>query len=238
MIKMAEINKTQLDIERAEDRGIIYRDYAAHFFRWSFALRFIDYQKKVLDVGSGNGMLAQVLYVNKFKPKLYAAIDIRKKALDEIQSRKLNFPIEPHNIDIRKENIPYENDYFDVITFFEVAEHFEKNYLEFAMSEIKRVLASNGTLLMSTPNFNGSQAANHIHEYTEEELRETIEKFFVIKKQFGTFSSKKDIYPNLNPSEKIVYDSLTEYYDYNAMSVIFAPLYPKLSRNILWVLHK
>jgi len=235
---LSEINKTQLDIERAEDRGIIHRDYAAHYFRWSYALRWIDYQSTVLDLGCANGMLAQVLYVNKYKPKLYAGIDVRWGVLEQIKERHVNFPVELHNLDLRHKQIPYPDKTFSNIVSFEMIEHITAEWLPHILEEAKRVLKDDGVFLLSTPNFNGSAAANHIHEYKEAELRGYLEKFFKIAHQFGTFASKPDIYPVLTESERQIYDRLWDYYDNNVMSNIFAPLYPHQSRNILWILTK
>jgi len=237
--KLSEpVNKTQLDIERAEDRGIIHRDYAAHYFRWSFALRYIDYQSKVLDIGCANGMLAQVLYVNKYKPKLYVGIDIRPNVLQAIRERKVNFPVETRCIDLRVKDIPFDAETFDTEVSFEMVEHITPNYLNHILVEASRVLKPDGRFLLSTPNFNGSAAANHVHEFREEELRGYLEKVFDVVNQFGTFASKPDIYQVLTEAERSIYDRLWNYYDNNVMSNIFAPLYPHHSRNILWVLKK
>jgi 2-polyprenyl-3-methyl-5-hydroxy-6-metoxy-1,4-benzoquinol methylase len=232
------INKTQLDVEKAEERGIIHRDYAAHYFRWSFALRYVKYQQNVLDVGCANGMLAQVLYVNKYKPKIYVGIDIRGEPLADILRRGVNFPVKTHRLDVRTNRIPYIDNAFHVVTCFEMVEHFMPEYLDHVLSEIKRVLREDGVFLLSTPNFNGSAAANHIHEYTEEELYGYIGKHFQIENQFGTFASQSDILPVLSESEAELFFKLEKYYDSNVMSNIFAPLYPHQSRNILWVLRK
>ena len=235
---MSEINKTQLDIERAEDRGIIHRDYAAHYFRWSFVLKYLKYQQSILDLGCANGMLAQVLYVNKFKPSLYIGIDIRFNVLKDLESRKVNFPVKTHCIDLRHNSIPYDDKTFDRITCFEMVEHFMPGHLPRVLAEAKRVLKDDGVMLLSTPNFNGQKAANHVHEYTETELGYELVKHFRVKNQFGTFASKSDVYWKLDEHEQNVYDRLREYYDSNVMSNIFAPLHPHESRNILWILQK
>lgn len=235
---MSEINKTQLDVEKATDRGIIHRDYAAHYFRWSFALRYIRYQENVLDVGCANGMLAQILYVNKYKPKVYVGIDIRGNSLAEILRRGVNFPVRTHCIDVRSARIPYIDNAFDTVCCFEMIEHFMPEYLPHVFEEIKRVLRPTGVFLLSTPNFNGSSAGNHIHEYTEGELMKYVQKYFIIEGQYGTFASQTDILPVLSKCELDVFHNLNMYYDSNVMSNIFAPLHPHESRNILWVLKK
>jgi hypothetical protein len=107
------------------------------------------------------------------------------------------------------------------------------------LEDINRCVKPDGVVLLSTPNFDGSHiAANHIHEYREKELQEHLEKYFVVKKKFGTFASQKDIKEVLKPEELKTWEKLREYYDVNMFSVLFAPLYPSHSRNIMWILGK
>ena len=235
-----KINKTFLDVEKATERGIIHRDYAAHFFRWSVVLRYVKRGYKVADIGCGNGILAQTLYTNKFKPELYYGVDIRPRAIDQLLNRQLNFPVDAEVMDIREDFFPEEYiDYFDLVVSFEVLEHFERDHAEHVLENIKSIMKPGATLLLSTPNYNfKSKAANHVWEYDENELENLLDKMFEIAYKFGTFASKADIYPVMTEDQQKTYDELKNYYDSNAMSVIFAPLYPSQSRNILWVCKK
>lgn len=51
-------------------------------------------------------------------------------------------------------DIPFVDNYFDLIVMFDVIEHLPKNTEEKAFKEIKRVLGKNGDLIISAPNFN------------------------------------------------------------------------------------
>ena len=53
---------------------MVHRDYAAHFFRWGWATRFIKAGARVLDLGCGQEQpLAKVLIPRlTYVPKLYA----------------------------------------------------------------------------------------------------------------------------------------------------------------------
>ena len=42
----------------------------------------------------------------------------------------------------------------------------------------------------------------------------------------------------MTDNEREMFDRLNEYYDSNLVSNIMAPLFPKYSRNCLWVLKK
>ena len=86
------------------------------------------------------------------------------------------------------------------------------------------------------------KAKNHIYEYTEEELETIFQKHALkVEKKFGTFMSlgrPKQAKQILSECEYEVYSKLYEYYNSSILSVMFAPLHPSESRNILWVLRK
>jgi len=235
-----KINKTQLDIEKAEERGLVHRDYISHCLRWNYALKFIDVGARVLDVGSGNGMLAQVLYVNKYRPEKYVGVDIRPSAIQEMLRRKTNFPKQGKVFDIRFKVYPKEwENHFDIVTCFEVIEHFEKQYLNHVLSQIRVVLKPEGLLLLSTPNYDGiHQVANHVHEYYWPELKAELIKHFKIEKTIGTFASQKDLKPVMTREELFVFEEIKDFLDSNIISVVFASVHPYNSRNILWVCRK
>lgn len=97
-------------------------------------------------------------------------------------------------------------------------------------------------MLMSTPVYDGVRhAANHIHEYTVDELQKMAEKVgFKVERRFGTFMDIKHIgkVPYDEPlcsSIKLVKERLSEYFDNDAISNIFGPLYPDHARNNLWI---
>lgn len=237
--KPESINKTHLDIEKANERGLTHRDYISHALRWNYTLRHTRIGMKVLDVGCGNGMLAQVMYVNRYKPELFVGIDIRESMIKALLNRKVNFPVDGIILDLRTESIPYPDNTFDLVTCYELIEHFHPTYLDFFLAEIKRVLKPEGTLLLSTPNYDGKhKAGNHVHEFREGELEGFLSQYFKIEKKHGTFASQREIYPVLTGSEKTVFDSLKPWFDSNILSVIFASLHPSQSRNILWICRK
>ena len=74
------IDKTFLSIDKAEERGLIHRDYIAHCLRWSHVADFIRKKKRwltsnVVDIGPGKELpLAKTLYVNRTPPKTQSAL--------------------------------------------------------------------------------------------------------------------------------------------------------------------
>lgn len=235
-------------IERiALPRGQIHRDYIAHCLRWSYVLRQVKIGMKIIDVGCGSFPLLKALYSNKLKPAVYLGVDIRKSVIEKMLKFKTNFPVLGFTLDIRTDLLPpapgnngHGGDYrdYDIAVCLEVVEHFEDKYIDHVLSEIRRVLRTGGLLLLSTPNFNGSAAKNHIHEYTIDELAKHIWKYFTVEKMIGTFASQKDIEPVLSPAEREVYEELKSWFKPEIISVMFASMHPKESRNILWVCRK
>ena len=206
---------------------------------------------KILDVGAGVGALAETLYRNMLKPEHYVAVEIKPSFVQKLKelANKVNFRFDVIKADIRKDLFAAGfHEYFDVVCCFEVIEHFESywekpEYLTNVLKQMKYAVKSEGIMLLSTPNYNGkTKAKNHIYEYTEKELELIFElhKLDVVKK-FGTFmslgrpSQAKKI---LSKCEFEVYQKLYEYYNSSILSVVFAPLHPSESRNILWVLKK
>ncbi|KLE11778.1 hypothetical protein AF80_00070 [Aliarcobacter butzleri L355] len=51
------------------------------------------------------------------------------------------------------EPLPFEDNFFDVISMVEVVEHIPKNDIDFYIKEIKRVLKPNGLFILTTPNY-------------------------------------------------------------------------------------
>ena len=96
-------------------------------------------------------------------------------------------------------------------------------------------------MLISTPWYDErvGAAKNHIidgeiGEFTYEELKVLLEKYFTIEKTYGTFASMRDYKPHMNDWQTQMFNSLKEYYDVNLLSNLMAPLFPEHSRNCLW----
>ena len=93
---------------------------------------------------------------------------------------------------------------------------------------------------------------NHIHEYTVPELQKATEKAgFVVEQRFGTFMDIKHLKPRgegrtelrkenpeLDKAIGLVHGELSQYFDNDAISNIFGPLFPDYARNNLWICRK
>jgi SAM-dependent methyltransferase len=76
------------------------------------------------------------------------------------------------------ERLPFASDAFDTVTSFQVVEHLADPHLYLA--EIARVLAPDGTFLLTTPNRTQSDGENpyHLHEYEADELADALRAHF------------------------------------------------------------
>jgi len=93
-----------------------------------------------------------------------------------------------------------------------------------------------GVAFISTPVFNGKAAANHVNEMTYETVGKMLEDAgFEIEERYGTFASITDYKDQLDHWQlEPAFKALREYYDVNFLAVIFAPLFPRQSRNVIW----
>lgn len=226
------------------------RDYSAHFFRWSFARRFIKATDHVLEIGCGEDKpLSKILTgVAAAHVASYVGCDINK--LKPSDSQRLTFLGEFNAVERWKELKKLRPKGFDVIVHLEVIEHMKVTHGAKLLKVCHDLLRPGGIMLMSTPCYDGKRhAANHIHEYTVPELKKATEKAgFVVERRFGTFMDIKHIGKIAPQSPDGMWDDseiknaviilrhyLENYFDSDAISNIFGPLYPDHARNNLWI---
>lgn len=100
--------------------------------------------QNILDLGCGYGVFLAVCQSNKIETY---GIDIAKEALKF--TRELVPEAKLTKLDIAKKKLPFKNNYFDVVSCFDVVEHFKDPNLLF--SEVNRVLKSRGIFFLITP---------------------------------------------------------------------------------------
>jgi 2-polyprenyl-3-methyl-5-hydroxy-6-metoxy-1,4-benzoquinol methylase len=221
----------------------IGRDYSAHFFRWSFARRLIKKTDHVLEIGCGQDKpLAKVL-TGSMQPYCaqYTGVDLNP--VKTSTNPRLRFIGEFNFIKQWKQLAKFGP--YDVLVSMEVVEHFHSRFMPTFMAACYALLKPGGILLLSTPCYDGKRmAANHINEMTVPQLRKYVVKAkFKEEARYGTFMDIRHIGkipPAYTASKSVidVWDALARYYDNDALSCFFAPLYPDHARNNLWVLKK
>lgn len=136
----------------------------------SIILDFIQPRDRVLDVGCGDGW-----YSSKMADKgaIVHGIDFSERA---VAFARL---IDIRNVyDIGSStNLPYPNDFFDVVTCIQVLEHIEQEDAEASLKEFKRVLKPNGKLIISVPSILRPMSKAHLRHYTLKSLNDLVHDF-------------------------------------------------------------
>lgn len=103
-----------------------------------------DKGAKILDVGCGDGVDAQI-FIQNYKLHTYGIDVFKHEHIDSIN--KLHFQISAIY------NIPYKKDYFDYVFLHDVLHHIDEPNQRFskhvqALKELKRVCKRNGTIII------------------------------------------------------------------------------------------
>jgi ubiquinone/menaquinone biosynthesis C-methylase UbiE len=146
-----------------------------HLHRYALAVQLCQ-NKIVLDIASGEGygsnLIADVA-------TSVVGVDISVEAVEHAQKK-----YQRKNLQFKEGNtskIPMESNSTDVVVSFETIEHI--NEQELFLSEIKRVLKENGTLILSTPDkdiYFEREANNpfHVKELTTFEFEALVKTYF------------------------------------------------------------
>jgi ubiquinone/menaquinone biosynthesis C-methylase UbiE len=147
-----------------------------HLHRYAIAMSLIK-GKTVLDIASGEGYGSHLMSFESLK--VYG-VDID---MVSIESAKIKYSRD--NLEFlvgSTSNIPLKTDSVDVVISYETIEHHNEH--EQMMTEIKRVLKPEGTLIISSPdkyfysdkrNYNNPY---HVKELYKSEFTELISKYF------------------------------------------------------------
>jgi len=103
------------------------------------------YAASYLDIGSGGGELTQQL-AKAIRARQYFCLDIDASALRKATSRGCI----SYRLNLEYDKFPFESDFFDLITAFDIIEHLRNP--DNMLRESYRVLKRGGFLLLTTPN--------------------------------------------------------------------------------------
>lgn len=246
-IRNQSIDKTHISADTAEERIILHRDVIAHSLRWSHIAKFLHGNQRykdahILDIGCGREVpLAKMLYSNRLIPSngSYTGVDYNKISLPAMLEPATNrFKITLIG-NAAFPDVALPRDYYGTIVCFEVLEHVEPAHSFRMLKGIRGLLADEGRAFISTPCYDDhvGAAANHVNEMSYLALGAMIEAAGLsVVNVWGTFASQKDYKHALSPEERRLFEKLSEYYDSNYLSTIFAPLFPDKARNCLWEL--
>jgi len=154
-----------------------------HVMRYVFASNYVK-GKIVLDVACEAGYGSHFLAIKGAK-KVYG-VDIDENALKVAKTYYAHPNVEYIKGDVL--NLPFPNNFFDVVVSFETIEHISDT--EEYITEIKRVLKPGGVFICSTPNIKYTKHPKyHVHEFYPEEFWEVLEKNFRSVEKYGQYIS-------------------------------------------------
>ena len=135
--------------QRAQYSTAVFKGKDLSFLKyplWDRVIRKRIRSGKLLDIGCAEGALLK--WAERRGYETYG-VDISDFAINEISYRKLSqTQLSVANIN----SLPFVDNYFDIITCFDVLEHLEDPVI--GLWEISRCLSRQGLLVMSTPNIN------------------------------------------------------------------------------------
>jgi len=147
-----------------------------HMHRYLIAKK-LCYKKVVLDIASGEGYGTNIL--SEVASSVFG-VDISKDAIEFANKNYIKKNLRYVEGDCTK--IPFDDNTFDVVVSFETIEHHDKH--DEMLSEIKRVLKSNGILIISCPdklNYSdkpGYSNPYHVKELYVDEFEKLVNNYF------------------------------------------------------------
>lgn len=119
---------------------------AEHVQRYQSVLDIVK-GKVVLDAACGEGYGAELLVE---QAELVFGLDIDDESIELAKKKYINPNLQFMTGSIA--NLPFEDNFFDVVVSFETIEHVSEEIQALFLKEIKRVLKHDGICIMSTPN--------------------------------------------------------------------------------------
>ena len=163
------MEKEKSNIEYWEE---VIKDEPESYKKWhkeetEFLRERVKEEERILEVGCGNGRsLKEIL--NK-KPSIFG-IDHDKKAIEDAKENFKDYP--NSNFEVAKaEKMPFENNYFDVITIMGTFANFGKKKQEI-LEEIKRVLKENGKIIISVFSENAFEERMEVYKRAGVKIKE------------------------------------------------------------------
>ncbi len=147
----------------------------------------------VLEIGCGEGVMISAI---KQKTKNITGCDY---SIEALQLAKDSHP-EITFVHSNCTNLKFSNNQFTKVVLSDVAEHLLPIQLVKTLREIKRVLADNGHLVLTTPitgKGKNTSTYSHIYEYSREEIENILSSTFsavtFVNEEFGIFIAQNKI---------------------------------------------
>ncbi len=193
MVSEKEGNKPEVEYtgERMIPGKADEENYFEHLSRYHFARAFVE-GKRLLDAGCGDGYGAALLAESASE---VVGIDISREVIEAASSQYKRANLKYRAMDV--ESISFEKGSFDAAVCFEVFEHVR--HPEKLLEGLRKILASDGVLIISTPNGalikSGKPNPFHVKEYTRDEFDIILVNHFPESKfeysRYGQFNLRR-----------------------------------------------
>ncbi|MCK8816981.1 class I SAM-dependent methyltransferase [Natroniella sulfidigena] len=152
-----------------------------HIVRYEFASNYA--QGRVLDLACGVGYGTEVLLAQGEQIEEIIGVDLAQESIDYAKYH-YGYPLVDFMVGEGTDpNLVEKLGQFDTIISFETVEHIKDDYKFIA--NLNNLLKDTGQLIISTPFGRGreKECSNpyHYRQYTEEEFRELLERYFEIE---------------------------------------------------------
>lgn len=159
---------------------------------YNFALKINKSNGKILDAGCGYGY--GTYYLSLKTKNNVVGFDIDKNKINIAEKNYNNTNLKYCVLDLLDDDCVNKfistEGIFDLITCFEVLEHIPKDKEEMFLNNLKKLLKSEGILILSTPNKDVwdifAYTDGHINEKTPEALIALLENYFEVKEVYGS----------------------------------------------------
>ena len=138
-----------------------------------------------------------------------------------------------------------EDESIDFFWSTEVIEHMGREFVPAWLDDVARVMRKGALGYVSTPNHDGSNdklPEDHVYEWGFLELKEELERNFIIESVVGTFIQipklRKALREDPNGWTADQYEMLEQRYGRQFLRMAAAVFYPEVANNCAWVLRK
>lgn len=153
--------------------------------RLSYLLKNIESKAKILNIGVGGGVLEKIALSKNID--IYS-LDPSKSSIEKLQKMigqekaKVGY----------SQDIPFSDNFFDVVVMSEVLEHLEMDIIEETLEEVHRVLKKGGRFIGTVPSSENLSEQivicpncgekfhrwGHIQSFNEKRMNEILKKYF------------------------------------------------------------
>ena len=138
-----------------------------------------------------------------------------------------------------------EDESIDFFWSTEVIEHMGREFVPAWLDDVARVMRKGALGYVSTPNHDGSNdklPEDHVYEWGFQELKQELQRNFVIESVVGTFIQipklRKALREDPNGWTPEQYKMMEQRYGRQFLRMTSAVFYPEVANNCAWVLRK